>query len=445
VRRLDRDLLQYARNLQTFAAQHRRGHEGRYSSVMDIILKEGGIFSTEPYTKAEEGEILKALGRSGCEFLVKRCFYNAQELAMSGGLGYAEGNVVNGDLPVPIEHAWNTLPSGKVVDLTIRPLGQPETADPKKLLARAKRNLRNGYIGIRFPVEEIQKSWLRNKHSRMLLEDPKVIELLFEKGYPAAWKGAVLSGPRPEEEWLDQPEHEGQPPSEKRSPHEGDIPPWAQRGYAGIFPMNRKVFYITAYVGLGPGRAGRAAKVPVLGNAYPIQDVGTAPRGVPFGSEFMYHRFAAIPVRNEDVDDAGVVIDYLEALIGELGAYGKILMEEQFPDGATVKLQRGRWFPVDQVEREYGGVKFVNAYTVNRIYGGPEEGGWWFDEGYPVASVPIREEDAAAQLEWEEYLKTKVSWASPHDKYSVLGHDVYEVGIEDHFARHYPETPPQYR
>ena len=24
---------------------------------------------------------------------------------------------------------------------------------------------------------------------------------------------------------------------------------------------------------------------------------------------------------------------------------------------------------------------FVNVYTVDKAYGGPEEGGWWYDEG----------------------------------------------------------------
>jgi len=26
---------------------------------------------------------------------------------------------------------------------------------------------------------------------------------------------------------------------------------------------------------------------------------------------------------------------------------------------------------------------YVNAYRVSRAYGGPEEGGWWYDVGEP--------------------------------------------------------------
>jgi hypothetical protein len=35
---------------------------------------------------------------------------------------------------------------------------------------------------------------------------------------------------------------------------------------------------------------------------------------------------------------------------------------------------------------------YVNAYRVSRAYGGPEEGGWWYDVGEPMASVPIHSE-----------------------------------------------------
>ncbi|HPT72144.1 MAG TPA: hypothetical protein PLE74_07675 [Candidatus Cloacimonadota bacterium] len=32
---------------------------------------------------------------------------------------------------------------------------------------------------------------------------------------------------------------------------------------------------------------------------------------------------------------------------------------------------------------------YVNAYEVSRSYGGPEEGGWWFDVFNPLASIPV--------------------------------------------------------
>ena len=32
---------------------------------------------------------------------------------------------------------------------------------------------------------------------------------------------------------------------------------------------------------------------------------------------------------------------------------------------------------------------YVNVYHVSQLYGGPEEGGWYYDAGEPIASIPI--------------------------------------------------------
>lgn len=32
---------------------------------------------------------------------------------------------------------------------------------------------------------------------------------------------------------------------------------------------------------------------------------------------------------------------------------------------------------------------YLNAYAVSRCYGGPEEGGWWYDDREPLASLPV--------------------------------------------------------
>jgi len=183
-----------------------------------------------------------------------------------------------------------------------------------------------------------------------------------------------------------------------------------------------------------------------MGAARPVKDVGAMPAGVQFGSEYMYHPFAAIPVRKEDLAEAGPVVDYLASLIEELGAFGKILMEHSFPDqkATEVRLSNGRWFPVDMTGVLYGGVTYLNAYNVNRFYGGPHEGGWWFDAGDPIASVPLRDEDPAAAIEWGAYLRDKVGWISQHDRYSVLGHDEFEIRPDDYFARSFPEETPRY-
>ena len=34
-------------------------------------------------------------------------------------------------------------------------------------------------------------------------------------------------------------------------------------------------------------------------------------------------------------------------------------------------------------------VKYANAYLTDRLYGGPEEGGWYYDCGEPIMSLPF--------------------------------------------------------
>lgn len=450
MREIDQDLHDFVSKFALLMQSNARGRYLQYSSLADLMLREGRIMNPDPYTKAEEKEILEAFRSLMRSPEIKQCFYNSQSLALDESLGYAEGYVAHARVPVPVEHGWNVLPSGKVVDVTMRDMGEKGTRDPKKLLERARKNQANGYMGILFPAEEIRKSWLRTGQSMMLMEDPAILRKLFNHGYPASWKSPSLSGPRPEEEWLNEPEREGFPADETRSPEEGDIPPWGQRGYEPVFPMRAKVFYITAYIGSGPQKISRKpapAKSPVMGAARPVKDVGSAPTGVQFGSRFMYHPFAAIPVRKEDFAESGPVVDYLASLIEELGAFGKIIMEHTFPSQAAqeVRLSNGRWFPVDMTGVLYGGITYLNAYNVNRFYGGPQEGGWWFDAGEPVASVPLREEDPAATVEWGAYLSEKVGWTSQYDRYSVLGHDEFEIRPDDYFARPFPEETPRYQ
>lgn len=32
---------------------------------------------------------------------------------------------------------------------------------------------------------------------------------------------------------------------------------------------------------------------------------------------------------------------------------------------------------------------YINAYEVEQVYGGPEEGGWYYSHGIPIVSIPI--------------------------------------------------------
>jgi hypothetical protein len=254
-----------------------------------------------------------------------------------------------------------------------------------------------------------------------------------------------------EEGWLSEPE--GDPEEEDfsrldRSPYEGDIPPWGQQGYAGYFPLEAKVFYITAYVGAEPKfmPPEGAPKAELKGK--PVKTIGTVQSDVPYGSRYMMHRFAAIPVRKENLAHAGKIVDELSALVESTGMFGKIIVEDEFPDlpqgGGVMNLPDGKWFPVSGETGPWEGFRFVNAYSENRLYGGPEEGGWWYNAGTPVASIPVVEGDEQSEEAMKAYLQGEAGWSSEHPIGSVLGHDVFSIRVEDLFAASYPETTPHY-
>lgn len=87
------------------------------------------------------------------------------------------------------------------------------------------------------------------------------------------------------------------------------------------------------------------------------------------------------------------------------------------------------------------GTHYVNVYRLDRAYGGPEEGGWYYDCGDPVASVPfdsVREAEAEAGRLEKRFPRGK-------NRYSVApqGED-FGVYIEGWFAESWPKRTPRY-
>jgi hypothetical protein len=88
--------------------------------------------------------------------------------------------------------------------------------------------------------------------------------------------------------------------------------------------------------------------------------------------------------------------------------------------------------------------RFVNVYLTDRAYGGPEEGGWWFDTGQFIRGVEALSDEA------ERVKNTLQSWCDGEnaerrsDISSVLSEGRYEVCIEDEPGADYPTTRPHY-
>jgi hypothetical protein len=90
--------------------------------------------------------------------------------------------------------------------------------------------------------------------------------------------------------------------------------------------------------------------------------------------------------------------------------------------------------------------EFVNVYAVTRHYGGPEEGGWWYDEGEPVKSTAVRRGRALALARrWNDYLNREGGPNDGIDLGSVRCTRPLLAAIpEDHPATPFPGRKPFY-
>lgn len=88
----------------------------------------------------------------------------------------------------------------------------------------------------------------------------------------------------------------------------------------------------------------------------------------------------------------------------------------------------------------------VNGYVIHRLYGGPEEGGWWYDQYEPTGQTwgPFASSGEAwgwiednAHLEEEQ----NVGQAPLH---SVLSDGLFQLVAEQGPALRFPERAPRY-
>ena len=84
-------------------------------------------------------------------------------------------------------------------------------------------------------------------------------------------------------------------------------------------------------------------------------------------------------------------------------------------------------------------IYFVNVYEIDRICGGSEEGGWWYDSGECVHTVTCSSEDLDRVLDAlrEKFPRTR-------KRYSVLGGEDYDVIVEKEVGTFFPKEIPHY-
>lgn len=140
----------------------------------------------------------------------------------------------------------------------------------------------------------------------------------------------------------------------------------------------------------------------------------------------------------EDAGEAELGWLVEERIDEAFGSVTEELDEHQVHSATVTDLQ----VTVKSTEQGEPRLLYVNAYSVERCYGGPEEGGWWYDAGTPIASLTTQDKEEVAAL--EEQLTERHGWTSLHNRYSVMGGDDFVVRVESEPARPYPTTRPHY-
>ena len=132
----------------------------------------------------------------------------------------------------------------------------------------------------------------------------------------------------------------------------------------------------------------------------------------------------------------------------------KDVRPEAAPQGAVVDQTDAEYDEERRAKISLADEKFsyINVYLADRAYGGPEEGGWYYDYGIPVESRRVlspAEGEVNPYSEYQEELEFiesryyRLNQNRP-DIHSVLSEGRYIVVEEHGFAKPYPETIPHY-
>lgn len=88
---------------------------------------------------------------------------------------------------------------------------------------------------------------------------------------------------------------------------------------------------------------------------------------------------------------------------------------------------------------------WVTAYAIYQNYGGPEEGGWWYDSGEALASIPCRT-DAEVNEAIERLASLyKEQYEAEHNRTDSRGDGAdLCICVEAAQGKHWPDVRPHY-
>jgi hypothetical protein len=83
----------------------------------------------------------------------------------------------------------------------------------------------------------------------------------------------------------------------------------------------------------------------------------------------------------------------------------------------------------------------VCLYECGMSYGGPEEGGWYYEVGLPLRTVCVfsKKQAIRAAIDLEAYAREEIG-----EEKDYLGWATYRVCYDDKYAKAYPESRPHY-
>lgn len=83
--------------------------------------------------------------------------------------------------------------------------------------------------------------------------------------------------------------------------------------------------------------------------------------------------------------------------------------------------------------------QYINVYFVERVFGGPEEGGWYYETGRLQSTVPFSD---AALCKARDQVATENEGRRPLS--SVLSTGMFVLRVEDEPGQSYPTQKPVY-
>jgi hypothetical protein len=104
-------------------------------------------------------------------------------------------------------------------------------------------------------------------------------------------------------------------------------------------------------------------------------------------------------------------------------------------------LEKNELLSMEHYEYSDEHMGFVNVYEVTREYGGPEEGGWYYNSLRCIEAIPVRHSNSYEMVRWakEQYKHIKHG-----NIYSVLGGSELEVMWEENPCDSETQNRPYY-